>query len=210
MALMISNVAFGLSTKSRLTAAGTDIHGGIKTALDAFEVDCGRYPTTSEGFKALIARPTSIPSSQWRGPYLDQKPIDPWGTEYVYRCPGIHNTNGYDIYSCGADGISKSGGADLDDINNWDPASPHGGNYPGFSSTSKFSVSVRYSRIFARFLLIFQIIPLFGLARLVASIFSQRVRDSIARHPVAHVIWLVASVVGFLLLLSCLIPRIET
>jgi hypothetical protein len=70
----------------------------------------------------------TIPSGKWHGPYLDKIPQDPWGNNYVYCCPGVHSTNGYELYSCGFDGISKSGGDDLDDINNWDPASPHGGN----------------------------------------------------------------------------------
>ena len=37
------------------------------------------------------------------------------GHEYVYRCPGIHDTNGYDLYSLGPDGVGKTG----DDIGNW-------------------------------------------------------------------------------------------
>ena len=106
----------------------SDIAGGFKVALDYFSNDCGRYPTTAEGFTALINCPTNISGSKWHGPYIDPPkiPQDAWNHDYVYRYPGIHNTNGYDLYSCGYDGISKSGGEDLDDINNWDPHSPHG------------------------------------------------------------------------------------
>ena len=180
----------------------------IKTAFDAFAADCGRYPTTSEGFAALLNCPTNISPSRWRGPYLDRKPIDPWGDDYVYRYPGIHNTNSFDLYSCGVDGISKSEGNDLDDINNWDYASPHGGNYPGLSFTSKLLGKLRSSRTFALFLLIFQIVPILGMARLVASLFSQRVRNTIARYPILHLVWFAVSVLFFLLLLCMLIPRI--
>lgn len=92
----------------------------LDTALQVFQVDCGRYPATSEGLSALIACPTN--TSGWRGPYLKDVvalPNDPWGHFYVYICPGVHNTNAFDLYSCGPDGISQSGGDDPDDINNW-------------------------------------------------------------------------------------------
>ncbi len=85
-----------------------------------FYVDCGRYPTTAEGFHALLTCPTNIPSKRWKGPYLDPAtgvPLDPWNHEYVYRCPGIHNPNSYDLYSKGPDGIDN----DQDDIGNWQP-----------------------------------------------------------------------------------------
>ena len=42
-------------------------------------------------------------------------PKDPWGNAYVYRCPGQHNTDGYDLYSLGADGQDGGG----DDSDNW-------------------------------------------------------------------------------------------
>jgi hypothetical protein len=50
---------------------------------------------------------------------VDKIPEDVWGHEYVYHFPGKHHTNGYDIYSLGPDGVSKSGGEDPDDIANW-------------------------------------------------------------------------------------------
>ena len=88
------------------------------TALDAFRRDFGRYPTTAEGLAALTTRPASIPEGRWKGSYLGQLevPQDPWGHSYAYRCPGFHNTNRYDLYSLGPDGVSKSGGDDADDI----------------------------------------------------------------------------------------------
>jgi general secretion pathway protein G len=126
-ALMVSEMAIPAAERSIVVGVRADMFGGIKTALDRFKIDCGRYPTTSEGFAGMVNCPTNFSGGKWSGPYLDNVPIDPWGNVYVYRCPGIHNTNGYDLYSCGFDGISKSGGEDLDDINNWDPQSPLAG-----------------------------------------------------------------------------------
>jgi general secretion pathway protein G len=199
LALMVSNIASASSELARLTAARYDVTS-IQTALGVFAVDCGRYPTTSEGIAALINCPTNISSGRWRGPYLDPAkiPTDPWGDVYVYRCPGIHNTNGFDLYSCGADQISKTGGSDPDDINNWDPNSPHG----DFSDhVGTYAVSaIRY---------LFSVAFLLALGLSIMARFSQRVRNRVAMHATACklLFWLLA--LGLVLLLICLaIPRI--
>jgi general secretion pathway protein G len=101
----------------------------FRTALDAFQVDTGRFPSTEEGLVPLIIRPNDIPEQRWRGPYLliDKIPEDVWGHKYVYHFPGKHHMNGYDIYSLGPDGVSKSGGEDPDDIANWQTRSASAG-----------------------------------------------------------------------------------
>ena len=99
-------------------AARTQI-GCFKTGLSVFQADCGRLPSTAEGLAALITRPVNVPESQWHGPYAKDIPKDPWGHGYVYRCPSLHDTNSFDIYSCGPDGVSKSSGDDKDDISSW-------------------------------------------------------------------------------------------
>ena len=104
------------SKEARITAANTDI-SNLSVVLDAFEVDTGRYPTTSEGLEALVEEPSSLSNqSSWKGPYIQRGvPSDPWGNEYVYEMPGDNNTYGYDLYSYGPDG--QEGGDD--DIDNW-------------------------------------------------------------------------------------------
>jgi len=32
-------------------------------------------------------------------------PKDPWASDYIYRCPGLKNPSGYDLYSAGPDRI---------------------------------------------------------------------------------------------------------
>jgi len=104
----------GRSKQAKVTAAGTQI-AQIEVALDAFEIDLGRYPTTSEGLRALTEKPASD-SEGWQQPYLKRDvPKDPWGSEYQYRYPGTYNKEGYDLYSFGPD--RKLGGDD--DIANW-------------------------------------------------------------------------------------------
>jgi general secretion pathway protein G len=108
-ALVIPKIA-GTSESAREKAAYADIKGGIKTALDRYEVENGSYP---KGLQDLITRPNDAKS--WSGPYLDELPKDPWGQPYVYVYPGRNNTTGYDLYSVGHDGQDGT----ADDIGNW-------------------------------------------------------------------------------------------
>ncbi len=103
----------GRTEQAKLTAASGDIKMNIKTALDMYELDNGVYPTTEEGLAALLSKPQS--ASNWRGPYLDNKPKDPWGADYQYRCPSSHGRD-YDLYSYGKN--SQEGGGD--DVVNWE------------------------------------------------------------------------------------------
>lgn len=101
------------SEQARITAARADI-ANLEVAIDAFEIDTGRYPTTEEGLGALIQRPSDV--NAWFGPYIKRGlPKDPWGHPYIYVQPGQHNTSGYDLYSYGPNG--QEGGDD--DIDNW-------------------------------------------------------------------------------------------
>jgi general secretion pathway protein G len=85
------------------------------TALDAFRLDIGRYPTTEEGMKALREKPSG--ADNWQGPYLPKEiPLDPWKKSYVYRSPGEHGD--YDIISYGADGV-EGGEGESEDVVSW-------------------------------------------------------------------------------------------
>ncbi len=103
----------GRSEEARVSAAKADILANISVALDLFELDNGRYPTTEEGLSALKTK--SGQATNWKGPYLKRKPEDPWGNPYLYRSPGDHNPD-YDLYSYGPD-ASEGGG---DDVTNWE------------------------------------------------------------------------------------------
>ncbi len=103
----------GRSEQAREVAARADI-SNIKGAIDRFEIDNGRFPTTEEGLRALLVQPANV--TGWRAPYLDGgMPRDPWGNEYQYRYPGRYNPQGYDVWSFGPDGRESE-----DDIGNWE------------------------------------------------------------------------------------------
>lgn len=103
------------SKDAKITAAKTDI-ANLEVALDSFEIDTGRYPTNTEGIRALVVEPSNTNENEWKGPYLKRGvPKDPWQNEYVYKYPGQYNEYGYDLYSYGPDGIQGT----EDDIQNW-------------------------------------------------------------------------------------------
>jgi general secretion pathway protein G len=115
LAAIVTPKLTGQSVKAKITATKTQI-SQFETALDAFEIDVGRYPSSVEGLQALVVKPTSE-ADGWQQPYMNRNaiPLDPWNNEYVYRYPGQYNQDGYDLYSCGPDG--RLGGDD--DITNW-------------------------------------------------------------------------------------------
>jgi general secretion pathway protein G len=97
---LVTSLAGRVET-SRLTRAKADLAGELSLALDLFNQDVGRYPTTEEGLKAL-AENRNI--AGWKGPYLKSglKP-DPWGTPYSYELSPGGSTH-YVIRSAGPDG----------------------------------------------------------------------------------------------------------
>ncbi len=100
--------------KSEVKAARAQIDA-LEKALDQFRLDNGRYPTTEEGLKALVERPST--TSKWSGPYLKKAvPLDPWERPYIYKAPGEHGE--YDLSSLGKDG-QAGGTEEAADITNW-------------------------------------------------------------------------------------------
>ena len=189
---------------ARIRATRADILGGLKVTLNMFANDCGRYPTTLEGFKALITCPTNISRERWQGPYFDppKVPADTWGHDYMYRFPGVYNTNGFDLYSLGSDGISKSGGDDPDDINNWDPESPHEGTL--------LHSFVNDRLMYLKLISVLLIIPLFYVGLLIVGRFSPSVRESFAQNRAAYMVWRVTSLIVLMMFLSnILLPEIS-
>ena len=89
----------------------------LENIMETYYMQNGDYPTTDQGIKALKEKPSSPPTPKnWNGPYVKTIPVDPWGHEYKYKCPGEHNPDDYDLWSVGKDGQD---GTD-DDITNWE------------------------------------------------------------------------------------------
>ncbi len=85
----------------------------IKDALEQYKLDNGMYPTTQQGLKALVEKPTTPPvPRRWRQ-YLDKVPRDGWDREFIYISPGVNRP--YELKSKGADGEEGT----EDDIDVW-------------------------------------------------------------------------------------------
>ena len=113
LAALVAPKMFQKVGSSKQKAAKTQI-SLLETALDAYRLDVGSYPTTEQGLEALRTNPGV---NGWDGPYLPKKvPKDPWGRDYIYRSPGEHGD--YDLYSLGADG-QEGGEGENADVTNW-------------------------------------------------------------------------------------------
>lgn len=108
----------GKPGEARITAAKVDI-ASLMQALKLYKLDNQRYPTTEQGLKSLIEKPTSGPAANgWKtGGYVDKLPKDPWGNPYQYLAPGVKGE--VDLFSLGADGLPGGTGDDAD-IGSWD------------------------------------------------------------------------------------------
>ncbi|MCX7760989.1 MAG: type II secretion system major pseudopilin GspG [Hydrogenothermaceae bacterium] len=85
----------------------------LKDALEQYKLDNGNYPTTQQGLKALVEKPTTPPiPNRWRQ-YLDKLPKDGWDEDFIYISPAPNRP--YDIRSKGPD---KTEGTE-DDISVW-------------------------------------------------------------------------------------------
>ncbi len=93
----------------------------LQTALALYKLDIGSYPSTAQGLEALVTKPESGPAAdRWReGGYLQNKkvPKDPWGNDFIYLCPGVHND--CDIVSYGGDAAAGGDGENAD-IKSWE------------------------------------------------------------------------------------------
>lgn len=114
LAALVGPRLFGKVSIAKQKAAKAQIEL-FGTALDAFRLDVGKYPTTEEGLKVLREKPSGV--DNWQGPYLPKEiPTDPWGKPYVYKAPGEHGD--YDLISYGLDGV-EGGEGENQDVVSW-------------------------------------------------------------------------------------------
>ncbi len=101
MALMASGGPRPLAAKGAMRTIGS--------GLEKYRRDAGRFPTTEQGLRALLAAPLSEPRPKaWKGPYLvggETLLTDPWSRPYVYRGPAKPSES-YLLRSTGPDGAA--------------------------------------------------------------------------------------------------------
>ena len=111
----------GGHAKSLLAKSAVGRSAPIAKGLGAFRMDMGRFPTTAEALRPLFVWRANTKAG-WRGPYMAgvfAELTDPWGKPYSYASPGIHNADGYDLWSSGPDGVDNAGLKTSDDVVNW-------------------------------------------------------------------------------------------
>jgi general secretion pathway protein G len=94
-------VAYGpIQKRANINAAKVQI-GLFKTAVSAYQLSVGSYPSTAAGLQALRSQPADLQEQgKWDGPYLDSDvPSDPWNHPYQYACPGQHNPDSFDVWT---------------------------------------------------------------------------------------------------------------
>lgn len=102
---------FGRADVAKVQTAETQIEM-LRSAVNLYYLDVGRFPTTEENLSALVRKPSS--AKFWQGPYLDNEvPSDPWQNPYEYRAAksGISE---FSIFSLGADGARGGEGLNAD------------------------------------------------------------------------------------------------
>jgi len=98
-------------SQAKLSTAKAQI-SAFQTALGAYKLDTGNFPTSEQGLQALRTAPTGL--KNWNGPYLPKEiPMDPWGNPYFYKYPGDHGDEP-DMISYGADGRPGGEGENAD------------------------------------------------------------------------------------------------
>lgn len=115
LASLIAPRVIGYIGSSKTKTAKVQIES-FAAALQLYRIDNGRYPSTSEGLRALVERPAGAAS--WNGPYLTKPslPNDPWGRPFNYRAPGQFGE--FDIFSLGADN-QQGGNGENADVTSW-------------------------------------------------------------------------------------------
>jgi general secretion pathway protein G len=88
----------------------------FQISLNLYRTDAGTFPTTEQGLKALVSKPTTGPVPKSYTPYMKGAQLDPWGLPYGYRFPPTKNKGEPDIWSFGPD---MTDGTD-DDMGNWE------------------------------------------------------------------------------------------
>ncbi|PYK58568.1 MAG: type II secretion system protein GspG [Verrucomicrobia bacterium] len=86
------------------TAVSADVQA-LGTQLKLYESMNGFFPTTEQGLQALVTQPDTDPKPARWYQLFKEVPKDPWHNNYIYRCPGVKNPGGYDLFSAGPDRI---------------------------------------------------------------------------------------------------------
>lgn len=105
----------GIGDSAKLSQVDSDFKT-LDTALMSYKLNAGNFPTTQQGLKSLVEKPTTTPVPRRWSQISKKVPQDPWKQDYIYRFPGKKNANEYEIISKGPDGLENT----ADDLSSQD------------------------------------------------------------------------------------------
>lgn len=105
----------GIGDSAKLSQVDSDFKS-LDTALMSYKLNAGNFPTSQQGLKALVEKPTTTPVPRRWSQISKKVPLDPWKQEYLYRFPGKKNPTEYEIVSKGPDGMENT----ADDLSSQD------------------------------------------------------------------------------------------
>ena len=94
----------GIGDSAKMQRVDADFNS-LGSAIEGYKLNAGNYPTTQQGLKALVEKPTSAPKPDDWVKIADKVPTDPWQNEYGYKFPGSKNPAEFELISKGPDGI---------------------------------------------------------------------------------------------------------
>ena len=120
--LLISCDPTGYEQRALNEARQSRVTGDIsmlETMIELYEKEHGGLPTSDQGLKALVEKPTGENAPKNWVKLMKVVPVDHWDREYQYlptpKGDG-RSSSQYDIWSNGPDGESGT----ADDIGNWE------------------------------------------------------------------------------------------
>jgi len=81
----------------------------IRSALHTYKINARFYPSTDQGLRALVDKPTSEPFPDDWVKIADKVPTDPWQREYQYRLLPEGSEAAFELWTFGADGLPGTG-----------------------------------------------------------------------------------------------------
>lgn len=97
----------GIQDAAKLKQVDSDFKS-YESALSGYKLNAGTFPTTQQGLKALVDKPSSTPVPRRWVRIMDKVSLDPWGSEYTYRFPGKKRANDFEMISNGPDGLANT------------------------------------------------------------------------------------------------------
>ncbi|MEO5713869.1 MAG: type II secretion system major pseudopilin GspG [Luteolibacter sp.] len=105
----------GIQDAAKLKQVDADF-SSYSNALSAYKLNAGSYPTSQQGLKALVEKPTTTPVPRRWVQVMTKTNPDPWGSEYGYKFPGKKRANEFEMTSNGPDGLANT----ADDLSSQD------------------------------------------------------------------------------------------